>query len=107
MTIPHPQHPMKTETQQTTAQHTAGPWDYIVGRTLIHVETQIDNPSGAGIPICSLPKTSEANARLIAASPELLEACRAALQVSPLLPMPQSLKLQRKLHAAIARAESA
>lgn len=53
---------------------TPGPWDYIVRPTLIHIETALDNPSGAGFPICSIPKKAEGNARLIASAPELLEA---------------------------------
>jgi hypothetical protein len=56
--------------------HTPGPWDFVTGRTLHHVETQIDNPAGAGIPVCSVPLKREADARLIAAAPYLLEALR-------------------------------
>lgn len=61
-------------------QHTPGPWDYITGKTLHHVETHMDHPVGAGIPICSIPKSREANARLISAAPDLLEAVQALLQ---------------------------
>lgn len=57
-------------------QFTPGPWDFVESRTLIHVETRIDNPVGAGIHVCSLPKTAVANAHLIAAAPDLLAALK-------------------------------
>jgi hypothetical protein len=56
-------------------KHTPGPWDFIDSKKLLHIETAIDNSSGAGIHICSVPKSDRANARLIAVSPDLLEAC--------------------------------
>ena len=56
------------------AQFTPAPWDYIEARTLIHIETRIDHPLGAGISICSLPKSATANANLISAAPELYHA---------------------------------
>jgi hypothetical protein len=59
--------------------HTPGPWNVMPGRSLLHVETDCDNPGGAGVPICSLPLKAEANARLIAAAPDLLDALRDAL----------------------------
>lgn len=37
------------------------------------------NPHGAGVHVCSLPHKDEANARLIAAAPDLLDACIATL----------------------------
>jgi hypothetical protein len=66
----------REEKEMSKTKHTPGPWDFIDGHTLIHIETHIDNPAGAGMPICSVPKTStgRANARLIANAPDLLEA---------------------------------
>jgi hypothetical protein len=63
--------------------HTKGPWSWIKSRTLIHVETDMNNTSGAGIHICSLPLKDEANARLIASAPELLAALEAFADVTP------------------------
>lgn len=52
---------------------TAGMWDSIDGRTLFHVETRIDNPHGAGKPICSIPKKRSDDANHIAnCSPETI-----------------------------------
>jgi len=59
------------EKTTTTPQFTPGPWDFMEGRTLLHVETANDHPAGAGIAICSLAKNQHANAHLIAAAPEL------------------------------------
>lgn len=56
---------------QDRTEHTPGPWNVMIGKTLIHIETDAENPVGAGIPICSLPKKSQ-NADIIAAAPELL-----------------------------------
>lgn len=52
---------------------TPGMWDVIRGRSLLHVETRIDNPSGAGIPICSMPNSKIHNSAHIAnCSPETI-----------------------------------
>lgn len=62
------------------ATATPAPWDYVEGRTLLHIETHIDHPSGAGIPICSIPLSKRADADLIVdlrnAAPALLAAAR-------------------------------
>lgn len=64
------------------ATATPAPWDYVEGRTLLHIETHIDHPSGAGIPICSIPLSKRADADLIVdlrnAAPALLAAAREA-----------------------------
>jgi hypothetical protein len=87
------------------AKHTPGPWDYVSGRTLHHVETQIDNPVGAGIPVCSIPKSREADARLIAAAPDLLEALKVAYGLSDVGVGLMFSKRQAMARAAIAKAE--
>lgn len=52
----------------TDAKHTPEPWYYVTGKTgLHHVETHIDNPHGAGVPVCSIPKSREADAARIVA----------------------------------------
>lgn len=58
---------------------TPGPWNCIEGKTLIHIETDIGNPIGAGIPICSLPKSKRHNAYLLYALPDLYEALELAI----------------------------
>lgn len=61
--------------------HTKGPWTYIVSRSLIHIETpNLGDGSPCGEHIASVPKSREANAHLIAAAPELLEALKLCLQ---------------------------
>lgn len=66
----------------SAGKHTPGPWTYVIGKSLLHVEVDAAAPHIDGIhflagqAICSLPKKAEANARLIAAAPELLEACK-------------------------------
>lgn len=52
-----------------------GPLNVIDGRSLYHVETDLDHPDGAGIHVCSLPKSAQghANALLMYAAPDLLE----------------------------------
>jgi len=70
-----------TETKQT---HTAGPWRFHLGRGTdprFHIQTI------GGYQIAETPQNhgkaeiNEANARLIAAAPALLEACKASLKV--------------------------
>jgi hypothetical protein len=41
---------------------TPGEIQVMEGRTLLHVETHADNPHGAGMPICSIPKSRAADA---------------------------------------------
>ncbi len=65
---------------------TPGPWNLMKCRTLLHVETDASNPTGAGISICSIPKradgTGEANARAIASVPALLSALESAYKIA-------------------------
>ena len=67
------------------SKHTPGPWETGCRRTQVEVR-----PEGWNVPMCvadchplNYPPDSEqervANARLIAAAPELLEACKSAL----------------------------
>lgn len=55
-------------------KHTPGPWDYVEGKTLFHVEVV----GGQGA-ICSIPKSREPDARLISAAPDLLYQLRAII----------------------------
>lgn len=69
----------------TQTKHTPGPWGIQEGKTLLHIET-FESERGDGsldtrTPICSVPKKSEANARLIAAAPDLLGASKSALHL--------------------------
>lgn len=85
-----------TQTGKHTA-HTPGPWDYVPSNehhgpyvTTEHGSTVCDcycmsNPSGLSVrnggnskPIHHMHEMADANARLIAAAPELLEALKAA-----------------------------
>lgn len=68
------------------SKHTPGPWNIIEGKTLIHIETDAQNPVGAGIPICSIPKSEIGNANLIYAAPDLLEAVKLHLAFLKSLP---------------------
>jgi len=60
-----------------TPKHTPGPWvtDSDTGREYVLAPPLDENEGGATI-ICSMGLESEANTRLIAAAPDLLEACR-------------------------------
>lgn len=65
---------MKTEAK--AVGHTAGPWHLRGDTVLVTPRLQI-----AQMDRCNKhPDTAKANARLIAAAPELLEACRAVLE---------------------------
>ena len=75
------------------SKHTPGPW---IGagpsfgdplpRYTTEIVTEREDEDGAATSICELPfhhhdDENEANARLIAAAPELLEACKVALGI--------------------------
>ncbi len=56
--------------------HAAGPWHTVAARTLIHLH---DSRGYFGISLPGATDESKANAALIAAAPELLEALKGAL----------------------------
>lgn len=89
----------------TQTKHTPGPWGIIEGKTLLHVETRHDNPTGAGVAICSVPKSAEANARLIAAAPEMLNALKHALNGIECYRDHPMMATEMLFRAAIANAE--
>lgn len=85
--------------------HTSGPWH--VAESPNHHSPFITNATGKGTIANSVHGTTsaeqEANARLIAAAPELLEACETALE--NLAPLYSSEHLvMKRLRAAIAKA---
>lgn len=68
-----------------TTKHTPGPWTYFkqhkTGKRVLDIETAGNSPATeriASLPFCG--DESEANARLIAAAPELLAAAEEALK---------------------------
>lgn len=88
-----------------TSKHTPGPWAHDSGSTLVITEEYII----ADCTAAALPESEqEANARLMAAAPELLEACKDALEFIDFL-MHDSLvsdgETRNMLRAAIAKAE--
>lgn len=71
----------------SAAKHTPGPWDVNASRNGYTSEVAIEGPirEQETAPVCwiganRISSENEANARLIAAAPELLAACRAALE---------------------------
>jgi len=69
----------------TDANHTAGPWYYRdtpndpdIAFTVLWQHAPVAEVYSANIAECS-PASAEANARLIASAPDLLEACQEAL----------------------------
>lgn len=96
---------MKTETK---VSHTPTPWNYIVsanGGKLVHVETDMNNPHGAGLPVCSIPKVREADAahivKCVNAHEELLETLKSLRHKEKLSPADREI-----IGQAIAKAES-
>lgn len=90
-------------------KHTPGPWKFI--GEVSEVRTVTPDPTsqyGNGTPIVSFSewdlnsKEKQANARLIAAAPELLDALRAVRSSLPLTVDPTPLEIQ--INAAIAKA---
>lgn len=79
-----------TMNTQTKAKHTPGPWKFgyesidpnwaIVTGAGGHIVANVNSESGPDLPpLVSAKLPQEANARLISAAPELLEACERAL----------------------------
>ena len=109
---------IRVEIMATETKHTPGPWK--TGCRMTRVEVL---PAGWNAPMCIAdcgtkysPESEEekcANARLIAAAPELLEACKIALQAINECDMEVGLfnateqEITDKLYAAIAQAKSA
>lgn len=88
------------------AQHTPGPWEVWPnsqnGQLCIsHHETQ----SNLQRAVCEVDRMDAANARLIAAAPDLLAALEAALKdLKALTAWDQTSAVSRQAHAAIAKA---
>lgn len=87
-------------TTQAKAQHTPGPW---------HINrdgNDVENVNDAGVCAMYADETSEANARLIAAAPEMLEALRIAVNNVPWSMLPADTNpILDQIVAAIAKAE--
>ena len=103
------------ETQKTSVKHTAGPWtveDPMEGEWWI---VQANLASYQWRTIASVPQGDleegfpqevvEANARLIAAAPQLLEALKALLDITPFSSTDKDCRIHREAEAAIAKAE--
>jgi len=75
--------PVPTNERQAAelAKHTPGPWHVLDGAVLCEGINAYGNWHICRFDRCEQPNTAEdnANARLIAAAPELLEACQAAV----------------------------
>jgi len=89
------------ETKSMSEKHTAGPW---------RVHDLADGPSKTIGPLGvfvaqTLGGNDSANARLIAAAPDLLAACKAAEKYLCSSPSPKSVAAYKEVQAAIAKAE--
>ncbi len=103
------------------AEHTSGPWEYgpalnyegfyIAPRgtrpTLAAVQKHRDSPETMDVACFNFPGDTEANARLIASAPSLLEACRlfAAWDTNPHLTDSSLDPVRKVVYAAIAEAQ--
>ncbi len=91
------------KTQQHTAQHTPGPWqfdglDKIIGD---QGNAEVCQVWGAAVE----DQDGYANARIIAAAPDLLEACKCALNSLDMIGATRGSPITTQLRAAIAKAE--
>jgi hypothetical protein len=86
----------------SAAKHTPGPW-VVDGRT-IYAECDRESFTVAGMPATN-HATREADARLIAAAPELLAACEATLAQWHSESITEQKSLHTQLRAAIAKAK--
>lgn len=98
---------MKTQEQ---AKHTPGPWTIRLSRPIGEWQAYVvHGPDGSAIAFCnSSVAPNHANARLIAAAPELLAVLHnvaGMLPVAAQLHPDDLLKLQNSIVAAIAKAE--
>ncbi len=90
--------------------HTLGPWSVALMLGLPTVVSRVTGERVADV-ICEKRKRDEnlseleANASLIAAAPELIEACRALLDISGFGDDPVTASIHRQAEAAIAKAE--
>lgn len=86
-----------------TTQHTPGPWEaWLPGRKFV-IPTRNFNAVCELVDFARDPETVDANARLIAAAPELLAACEAVLS-SPTYGDTPSEEAVEMVRAAIAKA---
>lgn len=105
----------KKQVEAAAPRHTPGPWEAVCGRTMWTIRgpgftgpaAGNTNYSRAAIP----PEQREANARLIAAAPELLAACKLALTILDRTARQDVItgaegNISATLRAAIAKAES-
>lgn len=94
-------------------KHTPGPWE--ASESYDFADTFVAYISSNDLQIAqtraSTKEASEANAKLIAASPALLEACKASIELIPLIQQgigtghPDYSQRKEKIEAAIAKAE--
>lgn len=84
-------------------KHTPGPWSYDPDENEIHADTRQD-AGGDPYHICEMLSKNPANARLIAASPDLLEALKQAVARIEFLNGADDSAMDR-IRAAIAKAE--
>lgn len=91
------------------AKHTPGPWAVEIALLVAH---RLPDGTAQRVCECTMGKEAEANARLIAAAPDLLDACREAAGVFHSLvseevwyASSQPAELLRKLEAAVKKAE--
>jgi hypothetical protein len=90
---------------ETKAKHTPGPWQLRLRiRDSAIIETD-DRTIATTLHYGDTDKQADANARLLAAAPELLEACKAALSELAMPEISMEGRLQKVLRAAIAKAE--
>lgn len=81
-------------------KHTPGPWNVFESK----IEGTWIDPIGVRVDDCGDPKYREANARLIAAAPDMLRALEAAWQYLETNCLGQG-KVQRLVYEALAKAE--
>lgn len=90
---------------ESRSPFTPGPWIYREAKDAkTPISADVQGPHGSFIADCGSHETADANARLIAAAPELLDAAKEVLRQ---LDSPESVALGDcdRLEAAIAKAE--
>jgi hypothetical protein len=90
-------------------KHTKGEWRRFTNQATRRGEIFIENENGRTVAAISVQRDAEeerANARLIAAAPELLAVCEALRNVLPRYePSPETLEIWAQSEAAIAKAK--